>query len=253
MPRAGEEPHLLILGGTEEAHALADSLAGRNGLRVTSSLAGATRDPRLPAGLHRIGGFGGIEALRDWLLVERVALVIDASHPFALRISAQARQATAGAGCRYIRLERPPWRPGPGDRWHQVADLWTALATLRQLGARRVFAALGVRAIPALQDPALHFVLRGIEPPSVVPRNVHWIGGRGPFTIATERRLLERHGIDAVLCRNSGGGGAAAKLAAARELRLPVTLIERPAGEVGEAVPDVDQALALIEHQLGDI
>jgi precorrin-6A/cobalt-precorrin-6A reductase len=227
-------------------------LAGRTDLRVTSSLAGATSDPRLPAGVHRLGGFGGTEGLRNWLLAERVALVVDASHPFALQMSRQAREATALAGCRCLRLERPAWRPRPGDRWHAVADLPAAIEVLRQLGAKRVFAALGARALPRLAGAGMRFVVRGIEPPAELPDGVVWTSGRGPFTLATERRLLEQHGIDAVLCRNSGGAGAAAKLAAARALGLPVVLIERQVGEVGEAVTDVTEALAEIERLLGE-
>lgn len=250
MPRAGETPHLLILGGTEEAYALAEALAGRTDLAVTSSLAGATSDPRLPAGVHRIGGFGGVEGLRAWLEAGWVALVVDASHPFALQMSRQAREAAALAGCRYLRLERPAWQPEPGDRWHSAADLPTAIEALRKLGAKRVFAALGARAVPQLAGVGMRFVVRGIEPPAELPESVVWTSGRGPFTLAMERRLLEADGIDAVLCRNSGGAGAAAKLAAARELGLPVVLIERPAGERGRAVTDKNQALAEVERLL---
>ena len=178
--------------------------------------------------------------------------MVDASHPFALQMSRQAREAAAHVGCRYLRLERPAWRPGPGDRWHPAADLPAAIEALRQLGAKRVFAALGARAVPRLVDAGMRFVVRGIEPPAELPDSVVWTSGRGPFTLATERRLLEAHGIDAVLCRNSGGTGAAAKLAAARELGLPVVLIERPPGERDPAVTDVEQALVEVERLLGE-
>jgi precorrin-6A/cobalt-precorrin-6A reductase len=249
MPGAGESPHLLILGGTEEGYALAQALAGRPDCRVTSSLAGATRTPRLPAGVHRVGGFGGLDGLRDWLVAERVAVVVDASHPFATRITAQATQAAAAAGCRYLRLERPPWQPRQGDRWTQVPNLAASLASLRQLGARRVLAALGARALPELASQPLGFVLRGIVPPAALPANVAWLAARGPFTVAAERRLLQAQAVDALLCRNSGGEGARAKLDAARELGLPVVLIERR-GTVADAFTDVAGALSAIDRLL---
>jgi precorrin-6A/cobalt-precorrin-6A reductase len=250
MPEAGETPHLLILGGTEEAYALAEALAGRADLAVTSSLSGATRDPRLPAGVHRIGGFGGVEGLRNWLVAERVALVVDATHPFALQITAQAHKAAAGAGCRYLRLERPAWQPGPGDRWHLVADLPVAIEQLQKLGAKRVFAALGARAVPQLGGVAMRFVVRGIEPPAAVPENVVWQSGRGPFTVADERLLLEAHGIDALLCRDSGGVAGRAKLEAARALELPAVLVEHPRALVSDAVGSVASALQAIDSLL---
>lgn len=251
MPRAGEKPHLLILGGTEEAYELAEALVGRADLAVTSSLAGATSDPRLPAGVHRIGGFGGVEGLRDWLKAQRVALVVDASHPFALQMSRQARAAAALAGCRYLRLERPAWRPQAGDRWHHVTDLPAAVQALRQLGAQRVFAALGARAVPQLAGAGMRFVVRGIEPPAVVPERVVWVRGRGPFTVVDERRLLEAHGIDTVLCRNSGGEQGRAKLDAARSLGLDVVLIERAGVAATGAVSCVDEVLSAVEELVG--
>jgi precorrin-6A/cobalt-precorrin-6A reductase len=246
MPPAGEPPHVLILGGTEEGYALALALADRADLRVTSSLAGATSAPRLPAGVHRIGGFGGVEGLRDWLLAERFVLLVDASHPFATRITEAARQAAALAGCRRLRLERPGWREEPGDRWHRVGNLSDTLARLQALGARRVFAALGARAVPALAAAPIQFVVRGIEPPAVLPGNVTWRAGRGPFALADELTLLREARIDALLCRDSGGEGARAKLDAARELGLAVVLIERPAPSPDPTVPTVDAALATI-------
>jgi precorrin-6A/cobalt-precorrin-6A reductase len=248
MPPAGEPPHVLILGGTEEAYALAEALADRADLRVTSSLAGVTAAPRLPAGVHRIGGFGGVEGLQGWLEAHDVALLIDASHPFATRITIHAREAAAAAGSRYLRLERPGWRQTPGDRWQRVADLTAALRALAGLGAHRVFAALGARAVPTLAMAPIAFVVRGIEPPPELPANVAWLAGRGPFTPEGERALLLEHRIDALLARDSGGEGARAKLDAARQLGLPVVLIERPPGTGGEAVADVAAALAVVDR-----
>ncbi len=250
MPRAGEPPHVLILGGTEEGYALAAALAGRSDLRVTSSLAGATTTPRRPAGEHRVGGFGGVTGLHDWLLAARVALVVDASHPFALGISAQARRAAASVGCAHLRLARPPWQAVPGDRWHRVGAVGAGLDTLHALGVERVFAALGARAVATLARAPHHFVLRGIEPPAVVPPNITWLPGRGPFALAGELALLREQRIEALFCRNSGGAGARAKLDAARRLGLPVVLVEPPPAATADMVDDVAGALAAIEARL---
>lgn len=250
MRPAGEAsalPHVLILGGTAEAYALALALADRLDVRVTSSLAGVTRASRLPAGVTRIGGFGGVAGLRQWLKANEVALVVDASHPFAVRITAQARAAAEAIGRRYLRLERPGWREVPGDRWHRVADLPAALTKLEALGAGRVFAALGARAVPALAGSSSHFVVRGIEPPALLPGNVTWLEGRGPFALADELALLAALRIEAVLARDSGGEGARAKLAAARTHGLPVVVIDRPPAIGGEAVAEVAAVLTVIE------
>ena len=256
MSPAGENlsrgvPHVLILGGTGEARALATALANRADLRVTTSLAGATSEPRLPAGVCRVGGFGGVKGLAAWLRAEGVTLVIDASHPFAQGISGNARDAADRCHCGYLRLERPGWQAGPGDRWHRVTDLAAGLARLEALGVGRVFAALGARAVPQLGGAASHVVVRGIEPPAVLPVNVTWLGGRGPFTLAAELCLLQRERIEALVCRDSGGTGARAKLDAARRLALPVVLLERPTAPDADTVPDVATVCARLEAFLG--
>lgn len=253
MSPAGEPapPHVLIIGGTEEAYALAAALAGRRDLRLTSSLAGATPHPRLPAGVVRVGGFGGVAGLAGWLAAEKVALLVDASHPFATRITAQAQAAAGTAGCRYLRLARPGWQAVPGDRWQRVPDLAAALLVLERLAREPVFAAVGTRAVPRLAASPLRFLVRGIGRPASLSANVEWILGRGPFALAEERRLFATHGIRALLTRDSGGSGAAAKLVAARELALPVVLIDRPAAAAEAAtVPDVADALAAVERLL---
>ncbi len=243
-----ERPHILLLGGTGEAYALAGILVDRKDLRLTTSLAGATARPRMPAGTHRIGGFGGAAGLEAWLAKEEVALVLDASHPFASRISLQARAAAEATGIPCLRLERPPWRAGPGDDWRHVLDLDTGLEALAGM-ARLVLAAVGTRAVGRLAGAPFDFVVRGIDPPSSLPRNVTFIRDRGPFALEDERRLLETRRIDAVLCRNSGGEGARAKLDAARERGLPVVMIERPQAMPADAVPDVASALRVLDQR----
>ena len=138
---------VLILGGTSEARALASAL-DRAGVSVVTSLAGRTSAPRVPAGEVRVGGFGGPDALASWLAAHGVAAVVDATHPFAERISASAVAACASAGVPLLRLERPPWREQPGDRWHRVADLDAAASLVPSLG-RRAWLTIGRQGVAA--------------------------------------------------------------------------------------------------------
>ncbi|MCB1882725.1 MAG: cobalt-precorrin-6A reductase [Geminicoccaceae bacterium] len=237
--------HVLILGGTEEAYALAEALAGRGGLRVVTSLAGRTASPRRPAGDFRVGGFGGPGGMAAWLRAEDVAALVDATHPFAEAISAEARAAAGLAGVPLLRLERPAWEAGPGDDWREAADPGEALALLDGLGARRVLAVIGRREVGALAGaPGIAFLLRSVEPPEALPPNVRWVQGRGPFAVAGEAALLQAERINALFCRASGGAGGRAKLDAARDLGLPVVMLRRPAAGMAPSVGTVDAALA---------
>ncbi|MFD7133404.1 cobalt-precorrin-6A reductase [Streptomyces sp. NPDC059894] len=238
--------HVLLLGGTTEARELAAALAARPGVRVTSSLAGRVSRPGALAGDVRIGGFGGAEGLAAWLRERRVDAVVDATHPFAAGITANAARAAAATGCPLLVLRRPSWRPGPGDRWHTVASLGAAANLLPGLG-RRVLLTTGRLGLAAFAHlTGLHFVVRSVEPPGPpMPADVDVVLARGPFTVADELALLREHRVDVVVTKDSGGAATAAKLTAARELGLPVVVVRRPALPEGvPVVPDVAGVLA---------
>ena len=233
-------PHILILGGTTEARELAAELVARPGVRVTTSLAGRVSRPGVLAGDVRIGGFGGAEGLAEWLREHRVDAVVDATHPFAESITANAAQAGAATGLPVVVLRRPGWQPVPGDRWHTVASLDEAAEALPGLG-RRVLLTTGRLGLAAFAHlPRLHFVVRSVEPPEPpIPSDAEVLLARGPFTVADEAALLREHRIDVVVTKDSGGAATAAKLTAAREAGVPVVVVRRPGLPDGvSAVPD---------------
>ncbi len=238
--------HILVLGGTTEARELAASLAARPGVRVTTSLAGRVSQPGAVHGEVRIGGFGGAEGLAAWLRAHEADAVVDATHPFATAITANAARAAAATGIPAVVLRRPGWRPGPEDRWHPADSLAEAAALLPPLG-RRVFLTtgrLGLAAFAGLTEP--HFVIRSVEAPQPpLPPHTDVLLARGPFTVDAERALLREHRIDVLVTKDSGGEATAAKLVAARELGLPVVVVRRPPLPEGvAAVPDVRGVLA---------
>jgi precorrin-6A/cobalt-precorrin-6A reductase len=241
---------ILILGGTAEARELAAALDARDD-DVVTSLAGRVANPRLPAGRVRIGGFGGPDRLAAWLREHDVAAVVDATHPFAERISASAARACAAAGIALLRLERPGWRERPGDRWHRVPDLAAAAALLPRLG-RRVLLTTGRQGLAAFAGvDACWFLVRCVDPPrEPLPAACELLLDRGPYTRAGELALIDRHAIDVVVTKDSGGALTAAKLDAARERALPVVVVDRPSRPDGETVATVAAALRWV-HQAG--
>lgn len=229
VPTQTTGPTVLILGGTAEARELAGRLAGQGGLRTVSSLAGRVRDPALPAGEVRIGGFGGAGGLADWLTAQHVAAVVDATHPFAQGISANAAAACARTGTPLLSLVRPPWVPGERDTWHEAGSLAGAARLLPSLG-RRAFLTTGRQGLAAFAAlDQTWFLIRCVDPPSgPLPAAREIILARGPYDAAAERELMRGHRIDVLVTKNSGGGLTAGKLDAARELGLPVVMVARP-------------------------
>ncbi|MFF9456871.1 cobalt-precorrin-6A reductase [Streptomyces flaveolus] len=238
-------PHVLVLGGTTEARRLAAVLADRPGVRVTTSLAGRVTRPGAVDGEVRVGGFGGADGLAVWLREQGVSALVDATHPFAETITANAARAAAACGTPAVILRRPGWRPGPGDRWHPVASLPEAAGLLPGLG-RRVFLTTGRLGLGAFAHlTGLHFVARSVEPPDPpLPPDLRILLGRGPFTVAGETAVLRDHRIDVLVTKDSGGAATAAKLTAARDLALPVVVVRRPPLPAGvPVVPDVSGVL----------
>lgn len=192
----------------------------------------------------RIGGFGGAEGLGAHLRDHAVTHLIDATHPFAAEISANAVAAAGANGVLLIALTRPPWQPQPGDNWQTVPDIPAAVAALNG-PPHRVFLALGRQNLPAFATQPQHFyLLRLVDTPESIPLpHAHAILDRGPFTVDGDRALLTDHRIDLIVSKNSGGTGAKAKLTAARALRLPVLMIDRPALPARQETHSVQEVL----------
>ena len=238
---------LLILGGTGEAVELARAAAARFGaaLEVTTSLAGRTESPRLLAGRVRIGGFGGPARLAAYLTEHGIGRLIDATHPFATRISAAAHLACDQANVRRLILRRPPWRRHLLDRWIEVDNVAAAAAIIDRVG-RRAWLTLGASEIPAFSAAtAVHYLVRLVDPPrhTLPLRSYDVIVERGPFSVADEHSHIERNAIDVLVCKASGGGATEAKIIVARERALPVIMVRRPPPEPGEGVDTVEEAL----------
>ncbi|GAB3888205.1 cobalt-precorrin-6A reductase [Terrabacter terrigena] len=240
---------VLILGGTGEARALAAELVER-GHDVVSSLAGRVSAPALPVGAVRVGGFGGVSGLADHLVTERYDHVVDATHPFAEQITANALAATARVGVPLVRLQRPGWSVHPhAATFTWVEDVDAGRVAAEALG-RRPFLTTGRQQLESFATWDDRYVLaRVVDPPDwTVPTTWEVLRARGPYPHAAERELLRSRRIDVLLTKDSGGALTEAKLAAAHDLGIPVVVVCRPAVPDGvrvvESVADAVAGLA---------
>jgi precorrin-6A/cobalt-precorrin-6A reductase len=245
---------VLILGGSTEASELARALAGDARFAATLSLAGRTRAPLLPPIAVRMGGFGGVAGLADYLRGHGVGALVDATHPFAAVMSRNARLAAAETGTPVLRVDRPAWVAGPGDQWLARPDMAAAAAAIGA-APRRVLLTIGQRDLAAFSEaPQHHYVIRSVDAPdpTCLPPSAEVIPARGPFAEAGELALLAAHRIGVIVTKNSGGSATQAKLVAARALGIPVIMVDRPAAEPGLGVPDAAGALDwLVSHATG--
>jgi precorrin-6A/cobalt-precorrin-6A reductase len=243
---------VLILGGTGDAAELAAKVANISGVQAIASLAGRTREPSTPVGNFRVGGFGGVTGLVEYLQHQKIDVLIDATHPFANHISWNAAAAATEVGIPRLLVNRPPWDKIAGDIWVEVENIQEAAAALENQ-AKRVFLTIGRQEITAfayLQE--ILFLMRMIDPPNpdtVIPPGII-LYDKGPFTLADEKEILIHHQIDTIVSKNSGGNATYPKIVAARELGIKVVMVNRPPVPPGEQVTDVESALMWLLEKL---
>lgn len=242
---------LLLLAGTAEARAVAEGLARLPKVDVIASLAGTTRTPKPLPVPTRIGGFGGEGGFRAFLAAERIDAVLDATHPYAARISARTARICAESDVPYAQLLRPEWQPEPEDTWIHAAD---EAAVARHLPAgARVFLATGPEKLAAYTGLEPFYILcRRVDPapgPFPLPRG-EWIIGRPPFAEDEEVALFRKFRVDVLVTKNAGGAGGRSKLRAARRLGLPVVMVARPPQPGGRKLETPDAALDWVKEQI---
>jgi precorrin-6A/cobalt-precorrin-6A reductase len=243
-PSKARTLRVLLLGGSAEASALARMLAPDKRFEATLSLAGRTAAPQAQPIPVRSGGFGGAQGLARYLKDERMDVLVDATHPFAAQISRNAIEAASTAGIPLLAVERPAWERQPSDDWTHVSNMAAAVAALGSQ-PRVVFSAGSLVLSELAAAPQHTYIVRLIDKPAVLegPANIVLISARGPFTAEEDIRLFERHRVDVVLAKNSGGHATASKIQAARALRLPVIMVQRPYIPRRPAVPAAEYAM----------
>ncbi|MBW4581362.1 MAG: cobalt-precorrin-6A reductase [Tildeniella nuda ZEHNDER 1965/U140] len=241
---------ILILGGTGDAAALAMQLSTLSGITVITSLAGRTQHPSTLAGEVRVGGFGGSNGLVTYLQEQRIDVLIDATHPFAAKMSWNAATAAIALDMPHLMLMRPAWEKVAGDRWLEVESV-EAAAKAVPAHLKRLFLTIGRQQLaPFATLTEYWFLMRSIDPPdpSVALPNGKLLLDRGPFTLENEIALLKQYQIDAIVSKNSGGDATYAKIVAARKLALPIFMVQRPAMPEGDRVADVSSAVEWLKR-----
>ncbi|MGG7565111.1 cobalt-precorrin-6A reductase [Rhodovulum sp. DZ06] len=240
----------LVLGGATEGAALAKAMA-EAGIPGTVSLAGRVARPRPLPLPTRVGGFGGAAGLADYIRLHGVTHVIDATHPFAARMSRNAAEACAATGAPLLALTRAPWAAVAGDDWRAVPDIAGAVEALAGMPPATVFLGTGRNDLEAFRPVAARhrLILRVVDDPGAAPLpGAEVIVARGPFDADADREMLEARGVGVVVSKNSGGTGAYAKIAAARALGLPVVMVDRPPSPERAEVHDIGEVLRWLAH-----
>ena len=249
--------NILILGGTGDAIFIAEQLSEAPNLNIITSLAGATRNPRLPIGQARVGGFGGKEGLVDFLIKQEISLIIDATHPFSSQIKDNAIFAAKKLCLPLLHLIRDEWQLELGDQWYMVDNLQDASEKLQELSKTRkknAFLTIGRKDLAYFSNiKNCNFLIRSIEKPNILESFccVKWIEGRGPFSSESELKLLTQEQVDIIITKNSGGLSGRSKLLAARTLGLPAIIVKQPPRPPGEQYNTVENIVEVALKRVG--
>jgi precorrin-6A/cobalt-precorrin-6A reductase len=240
-------PKVLIFGGTGDGLKLAAVVAQMPDRSAIYSLAGRTHAPTLPNGIVRVGGFGGVAGLVAYLRREQIDRSIDITHPFARQMSWNAAMAAAECHIPHLIFERPEWERQPEDDWIEVNSIQAAADILTKR-FNRIFLTIGRQEIaPFTTFKDRWFLTRSIDPPTIDLPPGELLLARGPFTVASEIKLLKDYRIEAIVTKNSGGDATFAKIIAARTLNLPVIIVQRPLLPQGDRVSTIKDAIAWLK------
>lgn len=246
---------VLVLGGTADARDLANKAAEKKGIEPITSLAGRTETPRMPKGTVRHGGFGGVEGLAAYLTEEKIDLLVDATHPYAARITSHANRAARDTDTPHVILQRPAWNPVEGDRWIDASHTAVAAAMVRAGNWPRVFLTVGRQELGLFDDAeGASYIVRLVEMPKEgLPLTAEEvIEARGPFDPEEEFELMQSRKIGCLVSKNGGGDGTYGKIEAARRLGIPVVMIDRPPlPPRADVVDSVAAALKWIDKHAG--
>jgi precorrin-6A/cobalt-precorrin-6A reductase len=264
--------NILILGGTSEASKLVDLLTCHPEIKAILSLAGRTKNPVLPEiipacteGLgkekelfpHRIGGFGGAKGLAAYIKEQKITTLICATHPFARKMPFNAQEAAKLTGTPLLYLLRPAWKREPGDNWiemesHKKAVEYLNNAQILKTDARNLNIFLTVGRLEIGEYAAAsrhHYIIRSIdEIREKLLKNAVYITARPPFSVEDEEILLKEHKIDYIISKNSGGKATEAKIIAARNLSIPIIMINRPLRPEGLHVEKAEEAMEWLQE-----
>ncbi|WP_085904187.1 cobalt-precorrin-6A reductase [Kiloniella majae] len=254
------QSRILILGGTTEANQLADQLSQNPIYHVTTSRAGVTTNRKKVSGNERIGGFGGIEGLCEYLEVHAIDVVIDATHPFAATITDHAWIACQRLEIPHLVLQRPAWKKEENDAWIDVPDMQAAQDYLQSLDTSlTILLTTGQKELNSFTSITKHhFVARMIEPPApetetkAEKQNLKVILQRGPFSVDEETRLIKEEQIDFLISKNSGGTATSAKLIAARKHNVPVLMIARPPQPPAMIISTIEDCLNWLQNHFSN-
>lgn len=243
---------VLLLAGSTEASEVARLLSvEQTEWAVTASFAGRTTTRMtLPLSVaERVGGFGGVAGLTSYLADAGIGAVVDATHPFAKQMPFHAAAACAAAGVRLLRLVRPPWAADAGDQWLPAADMHAAAGIVRQSSATQVLLTIGRQELAPFAECSQFLLARCIDPPepTALPA-AEILLARGPFSLEDELELLRSRQIDLIVAKNSGGSATRAKIDAARQMGLPIVMVERPPAPGSDTVATGREALEWLQR-----
>jgi len=237
---------LLVLGGTGDAKRIAAKLA-EQGVDLIISLAGATRNPVAMPAPTRIGGFGGAGGFETYLYEVGITAVLDATHPYAHRITDRTAAICSARKIPHAIFHRPPWTPKDGDRWTEIAREEDAASYITK--GQTVFLGTGRQTLERFANlEGCRIICRQIDAPSKpFPfEGGEYLIGRPPFSTQHERNLFRSLNVDWLVVKNAGGQQSITKLLAARELNIPVLMIKRPPVPNATVVRTVEDAVAWV-------
>ncbi len=237
---------LLVLAGTEDGRELADALRRRGHDILVSTVTSYGADLAQDQGLQVRSGALDAQALVDLVEGGGFAAIVDATHPYAVRVKEMAKKVCEERLIPYMGWQRSSLELEANSLVHWAEDIPAAALIAANLG-QRILLTTGSNALPewvslpALQDKRLYIrvlptseVLARCELLGFKPNQI--IAAQGPFSQEWDEAMFKQFKIDVVVTKESGKvGGTLEKVQACQHLNIPLVILKRPFTDVQDS------------------
>ncbi len=250
---------ILVLAGTKDGRELITLLSAAGYQVMASVFSEYGRELITQTNVLIQAGPLDTDGLKELIAKHKIALVVDASHPYAVNVSHNAMQACHSAGIPYLRYERKMAILPAYEKLHIVHD-YTAAAEVAATLGKIIFLTTGSRHLKTFKSAAClrdhRLIARILPEPSVIaecsdlgftPQDI--VALQGPFSHELNMALFKEYGAEVIVTKNSGQvGGSDTKISAAMALDLSLVIIDRPPIQYCQIVDNMTDVLQFIKE-----
>lgn len=254
--RNSDEKRVAVFAGATEGRMLAEFVREKNLEDRADFLVATDYGNEILSEEGELNVFTGrmdADDMRGFFQRRNIALVIDATHPYAERVTENIVSA-CGDDIEYLRVYRESdFDAADDEEILEVSDVKEAAARVEELGLKTLVTtgSKEIGEFGAVKDAAENIVARvlpsvksieaclnaGISPANIVAM-------QGPFTLEMNVATLRQYGCEVLVTKDTGKPGGFTDKAKCADLGYKVIVVRRPLKESGVTLREAEERIA---------